>query len=727
MVEWSGIKSIINVSAPKTKIPEALELNGKTITNPAKIANSFNNFFGSIAQKVENNIITTHKSFTDYLKTPNEKSLFLTPTTANEIKNIINELNSKKTSGPGSIPTEILKLTNNIISKPLSEIINLSFESGIFPSMLKCSKIIPIYKKGENTSINSYRPISLLSNISKIIEKLIHSRTYSFLNKYKCIYDLQFGFRNRHSTNHALIQITEKIRKAEDDNNFACGVFVDLQKAFDTVNHNILLQKLKYYGIRGTPLAWFTSFLQQRTQTVSINGDLSEKLTVTHGVPQGSVLGPLLFLLYINDLHLAIQHSVIHHFADDTNMLLVGKSLKKIKKYINHDMSLLCHWLKANKLSLNTSKTEIILFRSQHKQINKKLNFRLSGQKIKLSKSVKYLGLILDEYLTWESHINFLKAKLSRSVGMLAKIRHYVPQETLKTIFFAIFNSHISYGAQIWSLEWFESYLTGRQQLTLLNNVESDLLHEDAYGVPQGSVLGPLLFLLYINDIKSVIQNSYCHLYADDTIIVKSASDPDSLISSLERELLNVDQWLSINKMTVNTKKTEVIFFGNKSRLKKLDNKTVKYLGTPLERKKEAKYLGVIFDEKMQWSSQISNITKKVNFKLGKIKSVASFLTSHTKKLLVNALVMPYFHYCSPAWSSAAPFRLRKVDKKVVDASNFLGRKDNYSIYNVINKDMSLLIFKALNNLAPNYICSKINMARNSHSHNTRGAAKNHL
>ena len=189
----------------------------------------------------------------------------------------------------------------------------------------------------------------------------------------------------------------------------------------------------------------------------------------------------------------------------------------------------------------------------------------------------------------------------------------------------------------------------------------------------------------------------------------------------------NVDQWLSINKMTVNTKKTEVIFFGNKSRLKKLDNKTVKYLGTLLELKKEAKYLGVIFDEKMQWSSQISNITKKVNFKLGKIKSVASFLTSHTKKLLVNALVMPYFHYCSPAWSSAAPFRLRKVDKKVVVASNFLGRKDNYSIYNVINKDMSLLIFKALNNLAPNYICSKINMARNSHSHNTRGAAKNHL
>ena len=141
---------------------------------------------------------------------------------------------------------------------------------------------------------------------------------------------------------------------------------------------------------------------------------------------------------------------------------------------------------------------------------------------------------------------------------------------------------------------------------------------------------GPPLFLLYIDDIKSVIQNSYCHLYADDTIIIIGASDPDSLIASLERELC-------IIKMTINIKKTEVIFFGNKAHLKKLDNKTVRYLNTPLDRKDKVKYLGVLFDEKMQWKHQIKDITQKVNFKLGKIKAIASFLTPHTKKLLVNA------------------------------------------------------------------------------------------
>ena len=447
---WKGIKSIININSTTNNQPTCLNVNGKTITNSTEIANSFNNFFSTIAQKIENKLIPTHKTHNDYLISPNMKSIFLAPTTEQEIIDNISSLNINKSIGPNSINTKILKLTKNIISKPLTEIINLSFSTGTFPDRLKIAEIIPIYKKDSKLSTTNYRPISLLSNISKIFEKLMHYRLYSFLDKFECLYKFQYGFRTKHSTKHALIQITEAIRKSIDDGNLACGVFIDLQKAFDTVNHKILINKLSYYGIRGTANDWFKSYLSNRTQYVSVNNYHSSNSPITHGVPQGSVLGPLLFLIYINDLNNAIKHSTTHHFADDTNLLFVNKSIKKINLSINEDLKLLCEWLRANRISLHTSKSEIILFRSVHSKISKHLNFRLSGQKVTLSTSVKYLGIHLDQHLTWENHLKTLKPKLARAAGMLAKIRHYVPADALNSIYFAIFNSHLNYGNQIW-------------------------------------------------------------------------------------------------------------------------------------------------------------------------------------------------------------------------------------------------------------------------------------
>ena len=213
----------------------------------------------------------------------------------------------------------------------------------------------------------NYRPISLLSNINKIYEKLMYSRLYNFLNLHNCIYDLQFGFRGKHSTNHALLSLTENICDALDNYNFACGIFIDLQKAFATVDHSILLDKQNHYGIRGKANDWFKSYLRTRKQYVSIRGFESKTENMEFGVPQGSVLGPLLFLIYINDLHVAIKYSLVHHFADDTNLLLKNKSLKQLQKHINIDLKFLCNWLKANKISLNTSKTELILFGTQIK------------------------------------------------------------------------------------------------------------------------------------------------------------------------------------------------------------------------------------------------------------------------------------------------------------------------------------------------------------------------
>ena len=240
-----------------------------------------------------------NKSFRDYLLNPTPNSLLLYECEEIELKSIIKSLDSKKASGPNSIDTNILHLLIEEICNPLCKIFNLSFSTGQHPDIFKIAKTIPIFKKGSRLMVSNYRPISLLSNLNKILEKLMFSRVYKFLDDYQCIYSLQFGFRSKHSTNHALIDITENIRKALDNKSFACGIFVDLQKAFDTVNHNILLKKLDYYGIRGTVNDWFASYLNNRSQFVSLLGFHSETKIIKHGVPQGSVLGPLLFLIYI--------------------------------------------------------------------------------------------------------------------------------------------------------------------------------------------------------------------------------------------------------------------------------------------------------------------------------------------------------------------------------------------------------------------------------------------
>ena len=322
--------------------------------------------------------------FTKYLSNPLNHNFLFKSVDSNEIIFIIDSLENSKATGPHSIPTEILKLIRFNISYPLKEIINMSFATGVYPDKLKIAKVIPIFKnKGEQLLVSNYRPISLLSNVNKIFEKIVYSRLYSFLNLHNCIFELQFGFRAKHSTNHALLSITEMIREALDNSNFACGIFIDLQKAFDTVDHQILLKKLEHYGIRGIANNWFKSYLSNRKQFVSINGFNSKEQSMKYGVPQGSVLGPLLFLIYINDLNKAIKYSTVHHFSDDTNLLVVGKNLQDIQKQINLDLKSLCKWLRANKISLNTSKTELILFRDPRKKSSHELKVKIDGKRLR--------------------------------------------------------------------------------------------------------------------------------------------------------------------------------------------------------------------------------------------------------------------------------------------------------------------------------------------------------
>ena len=339
-------------------------------------------------------------------------------------------------------------LLKNEICNPLADLFNLSFSSGKFPSVLKIAKVVPVYKKDSKLDYQNYRPISLLSNVEKVLEKLMYKRLYKFLYDNNILYDLRFDFRQNFSATHALINLTENLRQALDEGQIGCGIFLVLQKAFDTVEHEILLSKLDHYGVRGLTNNSFKSYLTARKWYVSINGYNSSLSSIAYGVPQGSVLGPLLFLLYINDLHRAIKFCKVHHFADDTNLLFLTNSIKKLNKLINTDLKNLSNWLNANKISLNVKKTETIIFKSRRKKYEGVIKLKLNRQRLHSSNNVKYLGIKIDENLNWKHHINEVSTKLIRTNAILFKIRN---SKLLRSIYFAIFESHLNCSSLVWA------------------------------------------------------------------------------------------------------------------------------------------------------------------------------------------------------------------------------------------------------------------------------------
>ena len=389
---WTGINEIISLKSKKNVTNISLEVGGHLTSNQKLITESFNEYFTQIAEKIKSRLPPTNRSFRNYLRAPCRRSFFFSPTTPGEVRKIISSLDDKKATGPYSIPHQLLNAIPLEIATILSDIINISFKTGKFIDALKYVKVVPVYKnKGSPFEAGNYRPISLLSNVDKILEKLVHKRMIKFLEDNKILYDRQFGFRCKHSTVHGLITITEDIKKSIDDGKLTCGVFIDLQKAFDTVDHKILLKKLEIYGFRGITNDWFSTYLSGRKQYVSVSGVDSNYRDIKHGVPQGSVLGPILFLIYINDLANATIYSRSFNFADDTAILYTDDDPKRLKKRVNIDLKLLLHWLKANKIHLNVAKTEVILFKHKQKEVNYNIRIKLDGKLMRFSKQTRYL------------------------------------------------------------------------------------------------------------------------------------------------------------------------------------------------------------------------------------------------------------------------------------------------------------------------------------------------
>ena len=446
---WDGIGEIISKKRTKDKKNISLKINNNVLSDQKLIAETFNNHFTNIAGEIQSKIRPTKVSFKSFLKRPCRRSFFFSPITPEEVRKTLTSLDPKKSSGPHSIPRQILDAVQEEITIILSDIFNITLQTGKFISTLKLVKVVPIYKnKGSPFETGNFRPISLLSNIEKLFEKLIHKRMMEFVDQNKLTFERQFGFRSKHSTVHSLITITEEIKKAIDKGEYTCGVFIDFEKAFDTVDHNILLKKLEHYGFRGITNDWFKSYLSDRKQFVTISGHESDHKNIIHGVPQGSVLGPILFILYINDLSNAIIYSRTFNFADDTAILYSGINPKQIKKRVNIDLKILLKWLKANKIQLNIAKTEVILFKQKQKSLTYDIKIKLDGKRMRFTKYTKYLGILIDENLSMAEHTESIAKKLRKTNGAIS---NYVPINLLRSIYFALFHPHAHYGLQIWA------------------------------------------------------------------------------------------------------------------------------------------------------------------------------------------------------------------------------------------------------------------------------------
>ena len=368
------------------------------------------------------------------------------PIISAEVENAISNL--KSSGSIFSFSSAVLEETKGIISNVLSYIFNLCVTQGYFPEELKIGRITPIFKKGSKTLINNYRPVCNLSPFSKIFEKIVHNRMIEFITKNKIFSNSQFGFRKGMGTDSALIDFTDFIYKGLLKRHNVGSIFMDLSKAFDVMDHNILESKLEHYGFRGKFLEFLMSFIRNRKYFVHVNGFNSTTKTVNIGVPQGSTLGPLFFLLFINDMENCSKILKFIQFADDTTLLFSSSNIDQLNEILETEGNKVVMWLKANKLIINLTKTNCMLF--SNKQGDPQIRIKLDDTHLEALSETTFLGVVIDNKLTWKYHIKHISNKISKSIAILRILRFSFPKHILRMIYMSLIFSHINYCNIIW-------------------------------------------------------------------------------------------------------------------------------------------------------------------------------------------------------------------------------------------------------------------------------------
>ena len=455
-VLWKHLKSLSN----KTLNHQTNYINDEQedpITDPLLTAKTFNEFFldtfataptsngdlNTISEDIIKNFISNKLCKDTEFKIPLITAEFV----INQLKN----LDICKSTGLDNIGARFLKVSSSIIAIHLAKIFNLSIQQGSFPDKFKLAKIIPIHKKGAKEDKHNYRPISILPVLSKIIEKHVSNEIKNYINENSLLHARQSGFRANHSCETALNVLIDDWITALNNHSQVGTIFLDLTKAFDLINHSILLKKLKLYQFSSTTLNWFTSYLTNRSQTVMISGKMSEPGHITSGVPQGSVLGPLLFILYINDLPLHVT-SQIDMFADDTTISTYGNSSSEIHDKLQDDLQVVENWCLNNSMRPNAQKTKAMFITPSNKNSENIVHDKITmaEQEIEFTRVERLLGIYLDSNLTWKNQVEQTLKKCNSLLYLLLRIKCFININVRKLFFNAYILPHLDYCCTIW-------------------------------------------------------------------------------------------------------------------------------------------------------------------------------------------------------------------------------------------------------------------------------------